>query len=410
MKIRFRHASILVLAMVNQLVAQPNQYKFKREIVEIDSMWHSLVLPNAIFEKISSDFSDIRIYGISPSNNTIEAPYILKIGEESNVEKEVDFKLINQSKNEKGTYFTFVLGDQNTINQIKLVFKAKNFDWKVDLDGSQNQKEWFTILDDYRILSIKNSATDYQFTKLDFPDSKYQYFRILIKNEKNPQFESAKLNRIEIKKGTFNNFAIASTKIEQDKKSKQTHIFLDLQMPVSVSRLCLFIGSDFDFYREVSIQYVDDSVKTDKGWYYNYNTLTSGTLNSIEKNEFNFSPTILRKLKLTINNQDNSPLKIDSFSVKGFTYHLEARFNEPANYALYYGNPKALKPDYDINHFKENIPITITSVDLGEELLNAKEDQPESIPLFQNKLWLLMIMAIIIALLGWFSLKMIGSK
>ena len=49
---------------------------------------------------------------------------------------------------------------KGSLVQIKLSFKQENFDWKVKLEGSNDNKVWFTVVTDYRILAIKNSNTD----------------------------------------------------------------------------------------------------------------------------------------------------------------------------------------------------------------------------------------------------------
>src|SRR5690606_40823506 len=62
--------------------------------------------------------------------------------------------------NESGYFFTFEMPAREPINQLYLQFKEKNFDWKIRLEGSHDQQEWFTIADDYRIVSISNQLTD----------------------------------------------------------------------------------------------------------------------------------------------------------------------------------------------------------------------------------------------------------
>lgn len=87
-----------------------------------------------------------------------------------------------------------------------------------------------------------------------------------------------------------------------------------------------------------------------------------------------------------------------------------ARFTEPATYYLVYGNSKANKPNYDIAKFPENIPTNTSPVKLSEEKIIDKTEVSKQSPLFENKLWLWLIMAVIIVLLGWFTIKMINKK
>ena len=122
-----------------------------------------------------------------------------------------------------------------TINQIKLEFEQQNFDWQLKLEGSQNQQEWFTIVDDYRILSIKNGLTDFQFTKLNFPNSKYRFFRLLIDSKEKPDLKSVSITQQIITDGVFRNYLIRKTVIQENRQTKQTIIDIELQSPVPVS-------------------------------------------------------------------------------------------------------------------------------------------------------------------------------
>ena len=406
---------VCCLSLCANSFGQLKQYDFKRELpgIKISSNeinLYKIILPDEIFGKVMDNLADIRVYGINESKDTTEVPYILRLDSDKISKKVVAFNLINQSKNNNGYYFTFEVPTDNPINQIKLEFKQQNFDWKLELEGSQNQQEWFSIIDDYRILSIKNNLTDFKFTTVNFPSSNYHYFRLLVKSDLKPDLITASLSMDEVSKGNFRKYIIRTIKIDEEKKNKQTIVNIDLQQSVPVSFLKIYVNSKFDFYRPVTIQFQNDSFKTEQGWIYNYNTLASGTLNSIEKNEFKFSSTILKKLRIIIDNNDNSPLKIDSVNVMGYNHELIARFTEPGNYFLAYGNKNATKPNYDLDRFSDKIPATLTALKLGEEQLIDKEKINKEAPLFQNKAWLWFIMAIIIIILGWFSFSMIRKK
>jgi hypothetical protein len=170
------------------------------------------------------------------------------------------------------------------------------------------------------------------------------------------------------------------------------------------------VKASFDYYRPITIQYVSDSVKTQKGYVYNYRTLSTGTLNSIKNNSFSFENTIAKKLKISINNQDNQPLKINAVNVKGNVYTMAIRFTEPATYFLAYGNSIANKPNYDIERFTVKTPESMNGLTLQEEQIISKKPLSSKTPLFENKIWLWFAIILTIALLGWFSIKMMKSK
>jgi hypothetical protein len=402
--------SCLLLLLCTYSFSQFREYNYKRELTGVNETWHRVVLPDEIFRNLLPDLSDIRIFGISEKRDTIEAPYILQLASEKIAQKEVLFNLINESKNEKGYHYTFEIPVENPVNLIKLDFRRQNFDWKISLEGSHDQLEWFSILEYYRILSIKNKLTDFRFTDIEFPPSKYRYFRLTIHSTVKPEFIDAKLSLIDSMDGIFRKYAVNSMQIVNDKKNKQSVINMDLKSAVPVCQLKVFVKDTFDYYRPITVEYVTDSIDTQKGWMYNYSSLASGTLSSVRKNVFTFNSTILDKLRLVIENQDNQPLLIDSAAAEGNVYSLVCRFTEPATYFLAYGNNQANKPHYDVSYFSDMIPAHLTTLQLGDEQLSGEKPVRKTTPLFQNKLWLWAIMALIIVMLGGFSISLLKKK
>lgn len=411
MKLKANFIFGLLISLISSYsFGQVNEYDYKRQLKDPVDQWHKVILPNKVFSKISPHLNDLRIIGISPANDTLEAPYILRLNKQKHVVNEVSFKLLNQSKNNSGHFFTFEVPAENPVSQILLDFQQKNFDWNIDVQGSHDQQEWFTVVDDYRILSIKNTETNYQFTKVTFPDSKYRFYRVHIKSQQKPDLKKAILLLNKVEDGSFRKYNIIKSSINQHKDDRITIIELTLDMPVPVSLLELTVKESYDYYRPVTIEYLKDSFKTEKGWKYNYNVLTSGTLSSLESNELNFNSTIAKNLRISIYNYDNQPLTIDQIEVKGYEHELIARFTEPASYALIYGNKKASAPKYDIDYFAGKIPDQLFELALGEEQKTGKIERANTAPLFITKTSLWSVMTVIILLLGWFSIKMMRKK
>lgn len=409
MKRRIELLSLLLL-FCTFAYGQIDDFNYKRPISGISEQWHQLLLPDELFGKLSPDLADMRIFGINANQDTIEVPYLLQVASERVSVKTFPFKLLNVSHNEKGYYFTIEMPATELVNQLKLEFGQENFDWRVQLEGSPNQKEWFTITADYRILSIKNQSTDFQFTNLIFPDSNYRYFRLLINSNEQPKLNIASVEQLETTNGVRKHYPLKRFKITDNKETNQTEIDLELAMPVPVSQLSIHVKKSFDYYRPISIKYLTDSIKTEQGWLLNYRKLQSGVLNSFEQNEFRFNSTIAQRLKVIIDNQDNQPLTIESVQVEGYTHKLLARFSQPASYFLVYGNSAAEKPSYDIAHFTDSIPERLPELTLGDELPTGKHVAQPAEPLFKNKIWLWIILLAIIFILGWFSFNMMRKQ
>ncbi|WP_197082306.1 hypothetical protein [Pedobacter sp. BMA] len=400
---------LLLMLLFTITKAQTNKFKFRRNITGVNANWHKLKLPERLYKNVGLGFDDLRIFGIN-GKDTLEVPYLLKQKDDLISSQDVPFKQINQSTNTEGYFYTFHSPQANTINQITLNFKDQNFDWHVKLEGSNDNKEWFTILNNYRILSIKNSSTDYHFTKLDFADSKYQYYRIALKSQVQPELLSAKISKSDTIKGTSQEVKYKKFNIQNDAVQKVTIIDIPLENTVPVSFLKLKAMNSFDFYRPLKIECVTDSFKTDNGIRYNYAELYQGTFSSFEKPEYHFLNTITSGLRITIQNNDNQPLRLGDLELKGNIYEIIARFDNPAlSYSLYYGNEKSTPPSYEIEKFQSKIPPDLTSAIIGDEEKNPAYSVNTTKPLFENKAWLWIVMAIIIALLGWFSFRMLKN-
>ena len=390
--------------------AQMKHYGYKRSLQNVSNDWHQLTIPDAVFGKLNSKMSDLRIYGITAQTDTIEAPYVLKTLSEKIEYKVVPFNIINKTKGKEGHYFTFQLNSEALINHIELDFKRSNFDWKIELQGSQNQHEWFTILEEYRILSIKNESTNFKFTTLEFPDSKFKYYRLIVKDNEPPLLESAQLSNYQTIAGHYNTYSHKKLETINDKILKNTVVNLELEQALPLGQLHINVSNRFDYYRPVKIEYRKDSTLTEKGFKYHYKTITSGTLNSMEENLFKFPSTIAKHLRITIYNDHNQPLSIADVSAKGYQFRLIGRFTEPAKYMLVYGYPSNRQPVYDIMRFETNIPEELIALEVGKEEVILHSVDPKVQPLFENSFWLWGIIGVVILILGGFTFKMLRQS
>jgi len=131
MKLKPDIAILLLLLISTASYGQMDQYDYQREIKGITEQWHKLTLPDEIFGKVSDRLTDIRIYGITSSKDTIEAAYLLNQTTDKELNKEVASSILNTSHNQLGYYFTIEVPDKEPVNQLMLDFKEQNFDWKL---------------------------------------------------------------------------------------------------------------------------------------------------------------------------------------------------------------------------------------------------------------------------------------
>ena len=400
----------LVGFSVNGFSQEGYSYKRKIELKKNAVELNSIEIPDELFSKVKSDLSDIRIFGIK-NNDTVEVRYNIAKHPDFNFDLKQPLKIINQSVSGKRNYFTIQASNQ-TINQLFLKFKNENFDWKVTLEGSHNQNQWFTILKDYRILAIQNSETKYRFEDLFFNDSQYKYYRISVDSEQQPTIQTVhsnhSLSKVSLK---FRTVTVDKLTTKTDKKNKITTIEFSLKNPLPVYAVSINTSNKIDYNRNVTVEYLQDSVKTEKSIIKHYSYFSSGILSSKQHTDLALGGNDLKFIKdfrITINNKDNQPLQVNSVTLRTLSFNLLFSIDDyDRDYYLYYGNKSISKPSYDAYYFdivEKNI------VSLSDEIQIQKAEEIQQKSLFESKLWLWGIMILIIGILGYFSMKMISKK
>ncbi|MBR9860748.1 discoidin domain-containing protein [bacterium] len=408
-----RLGTIFLLLLQLSVLAQMDNFHYSREISGAENGWNRIALTPEIFSRLNSNYSDIRIIGISNSGDSVEAPYFLRTLQPVVKISAIPFQTINKSTIAGKTSITFELNKITSINEIKLDLSRSNFDWKVQLQGSQDLQEWHSILEDYRILSIDNNQVQFSFATLDFPLSKYRYYRLLVPTTEELSLRASSISENETSAGSYHSFSIQSLTKNEIKESKKTELQIKLKDQVPVSFIGLTVDHDFDYYRPIQIEALVDSTKTEKGWHYNYKTLSRGVLSSFNDQEFNFSEEVCSHLRITIENHDNSPLNISKIEVRGYQHELITRIDQEANYFLLYGNKDAPEPVYDIVNFKNQVPSSLPQATLNQEIKRVIAGAKEDADVEQTKIpgfWMWLVLGLLVLIMGVFAIRMVRKS
>lgn len=402
--------SILFLTFSLNGFAQLSTYNYEIPLREVKpDAWQTLILPDSVYGKLNRNANDFRIYG-KTKTDTIEVPYLTekKFLQVKNVP--IAFQIINRSQTKNKFYATLKLNTPQLIDQIDLQINQPNFDWKITLQGSNNQTEWFTILEDYRISAMQTPDGNFSYTTLRFLPSEYQYYRIIFPSEEKVALLTAQFEDNEVMAKHLKKYDVKLRSVTQNKLAKTTEITVDLPLPLPIAKIAIAPQTSGDYFRNVLIQTVQDSVKNKNGWRKLYKTIKNGVLNSQSDNVFYGDNDIAQQLKITIYNNDNEPLKVKEILIFGSAYRLIARFpDKQADYVLAFGKSDFTPPTYDLGKFTENIPEKITNIAFGTIQQIAKPDTNSAInhTFFNSKITVWVLMAIVVALLLFFVLKMI---
>jgi hypothetical protein len=400
-----KYLSISLILLGLQSIAQMRDYGYSQEILNTTIGWQRLKLPSTLFQYLNANTSDIRILGITANNDTIEAPYFIEEKAPTTQAIQPSFTQLNSSSKEGVYYTTFKLDKLVPINKISLNLMTDNFDYRVKLEGSPSNSEWFTILQDYRIVGLNTNTQNWSYTDLQFPKSVYTYYRVSIAAESNPNITAASIDwqyKEDVPMHIFSN----EYEVNEETKISETYR-LELQEKVPVSIFTLKTSSTTDFVRPIKIQALTDSFETEKGMRYTYTEVYRGMFSSLKENKFNISPTLAKSFSINITNYNDAPISIDQIEVAGHPRYITTRLDKQAKYYLVYGNKNVSSPRYDLALIKEQRPKDAPFLGLGtvtKHQIDA-EVKPE-----KDQTWILWsVMAVAIVLLGGFTLKMMKT-
>lgn len=379
------------------------QFTYERKIEEVKQAgWYQLTLPENIFPKLNSGFSDLRIFS---NNDTTEIPYLLKIAEDQVARSSLSLKPLNLARKGTALYFTVKLNRTEPVNSALLEFVEHNYDSEVIVEGSNNQQEWFK-LHNSRIISIANPPVNYQYNHIPFPNTDFNYLRFTISKGASLTLSQVKFYQTKITKGTFTE---AAPSLTTKTANKQSEFYLTFAQPVLLSRLSVEPATTQPFYRNIQIDWLSDSIASEKGMHYQYQSLYSGVISSFQNDTLHFTPQVVSKVRITIYNQDNPPVQLKK--VTGWSPQVILITNlQPGAYTLKYGATNVFHPRYDIEHFAKEIPEALPELQLSSELKPLQNTKPESNAWFKNKLWMWAALGTIVVILGFFTIRMIREQ
>lgn len=398
---------VLIILLFSPFLSFAQNFRFKKDIPKSVKGWNEIVLDADIYKHASKDLSDLRILGINTKGDTLEAPYILKNYSDEEDISTITCKPYNKVNNGTGFYATFKVPNKVFISSCKLLFANINYDWLVQLEGRNDETNWFNINENQRIINLDNETIEFDHSILEFEPTNYSYYRIWVKNPT----EKVTLEAVTITTSTPTPITKPTYKISPkfkvENKNKNTYIDIKLAAPVPIYSLSVKFSENIDFYRPATISYgtIDTNI-TDDGFTERFENETSTIFTSMDKNPIILGSSITDHILIAIQNGHNMPLEIGSVELNALNYKLITRISKSASYALYYGDNELYFPQYDIVQFEESIPANLNEINLSEE----EPIEPQQ-PLASNKpiskVWLWIMMFVLIGLLFLFSVKML---
>ncbi|OGZ05849.1 MAG: hypothetical protein A2845_03530 [Candidatus Lloydbacteria bacterium RIFCSPHIGHO2_01_FULL_49_22] len=242
----------------------------------------------------------------------------------------------------------------------------------------------------WRLLSDKNYLYNYADPTLGFdagnkdvyyPESTSRYLRVVIGKGEGSEVvvRGARVLRI-LERDARKNRTTERAILSQNAKEQSTEITIDLGgSGVSTRKITLATGDVQNFSRRVVVQGSNDAgswMMLSQGYVFQLNTpLFVGSDLSVS-----YPESAQRYIRVIVFDEDNKPIDWnDTVAMEGVARSLVFAVTPGATYALYYGNPLAQRPEYDIaRYFKYFEGVSLSEALMGEEEVNAAYVPPKA--------------------------------
>jgi hypothetical protein len=237
-----------------------------------------------------------------------------------------------------------------------------------------------------------------RFLEVVYPVSTKRYIRVTILNggERPPEIAGAAVQFSAKPEETMTNWpAIIQSRVV-DQKLRATVLSLDLGYAKLPTARIELQTQAANFHRHVEIEGSNQSGDDEGAGRRFWAPVASGEIFSISLDgadhkhlRIDYPETRYRFLRVKIFNYDDQPLEFIDVRISGYSHRLLFRRLPGKNYRLYYGNPAADAPRYDLEQLSPYLELSKLSVlGLGEEQRQSPERQAGQPWLEKQPLWL----------------------
>ena len=307
-----------------------------------------------------------------------------------------------------GQYSSFVaeLGQEGLLhNEIEVFTDSQNFQRDVIVEGSNNNTTWTVLQEGTKIFdfTLKERGFTRRFTRVGYPESTMRFLRVRIINDNEDPLNITGASVFSVAETLAEEVHYPATIIlrTEDTTDRKSLIVIDLGSKGLPTNRVAIRTSHVNFYREVTLEATGDVLASRWDVIQRASVMYSYDTPKFVGDQLTLSypETTYRYLRLSISNEDNPLLAVDDVEVFGVPRKLIFDAQPDTSYQLYYGNPKARSPSYELERIlpfleTEDLPVG----NLGPQMVSLEFEVDDSQPFSERYAWLITVMVVAAAL------------
>lgn len=352
--------SALAFGAVLNGAFEPARWQFRRSIeLERAGSIATFTVDSAVYRN-SAALADLRIICAG-----VERPYVLEVLRGSFQEKELQPTVLNKvAVPATGVEVTVDLPVKVMHNRLRVRTPDRNFKQRVRIETSDDGRRWAISRDDGYIFDFSQGDRRVSVLTVDYPVSTSRYVRATIYGWTDPNsLESALLTYSVEHPDTREISAVFNQPAPvPEAKSQSTLYTIDLGFEgLPHDQVELDVEPSL-FYRPLEIETSRDK----RDWSYAGRGMIYRTPEQ-QKLTATFPELWDRYLRIRIFNRDDQPLTVRRVTLRTIQRRIKFSTDSTGQYWLYYGNPDAKSPAYDLAYV---LPAGSSPARLGPEQRN----------------------------------------
>jgi len=390
---------------------QPGDWPYRKKIAGpslIKEAHVALTVDQEVFDKARPDLGDLRIV----EERSGEIPYKLVVERREVKQTSYAPRIFNQAfVSRSHSVFFLDLGQTGLLhNRLTIETPTSNFKRLVTVEGSENQQTWYKLKGKGYIFDFSEEYRA-RHTTVDYGENSYRYIKVTIWGESELPLSIAGVKVYSWIAREPREEVVAATILQrnEDPGRRATVIDLDLGYRGVPTHHLEVLTDEKNFRRQVDVSASDNRrtwFPVGNGHIFRYDTpkFTGADLH------VRYQEASWRYLRITILNYDDRPLQIPGVKVYGIARKLVFSYLPGKEYFLYYSNPAAASPRYDIEQLFPYLALRDPPV----VALGSEEGNPRSLKHAANRPWtekrpyvLWGVLGILVLALGGLSLRLV---
>lgn len=356
-----------------------------------------IALSPAVVNLAKPDLADLRLV----SEAGVEMAYALRVSSRQTHRVPLDVKLYNRTYllNQQ-TSVTVDFGRKILKNRVAVKTGGINFLRKVLIEGSDDGQGWQKVRENAFLFRLRSDRSSYEKDLVTLPENDQRHLRVTVFNAPDDPERIAVIDvrawRTVGKAARIQQVAIVSQGVVEDEKLRATKITLDLGYKNLPLAELILRFTDTNFFRRVHLAGrnciervvrvpTEDGASREKTVAEPWQPFSEGAVyrfsaaGSVEESlTLDLKGRKYRYLQLRIDNDDDPPLHFDGARVARLGQFVDFHAKFSGRYVLYFGNPQAAQPRYDIVHYIDRLRTEgVDSATLGRALANPAFGQAE---------------------------------